>query len=122
MGGLYITISSSSSSSSYLPVCTYLSTSLSTELLNYFDNTWALTEVLFAGLNGPEGFYQPPYHNLRHPLIFYLGHPAVLYINKFRVAGLLTHPLNPYFECLFETGVDEMSWDDMTKNAKAWPR
>ncbi|TFJ80907.1 hypothetical protein NSK_007550 [Nannochloropsis salina CCMP1776] len=37
-------------------------------LAAYFDNTWTLTEVLFAGLQGPEGFYQPPYHGLRHPL------------------------------------------------------
>lgn len=31
-----------------------------------------------------------------------------VYINKFRVAGLLSDPLNPYFEHIFETGVDEM--------------
>lgn len=28
------------------------------DLLAYFDNTWALTESLFAGLQGPEAFYQ----------------------------------------------------------------
>jgi hypothetical protein len=31
---------------------------------------------------GEEPFYRPPYHDLRHPLIFYYGHPAVLFINK----------------------------------------
>jgi hypothetical protein len=39
-----------------------------------------------------------------HPLIFILpdsfaaGHPAVLYINKFRVAGLLEDGIDQYFE------------------------
>jgi hypothetical protein len=82
----------------------------------YFDNTWTLTESLFAGLQGEEAFMVSPEHNLRHPLIFYYGHPAVLYVNKLRVAGLLKDPINPYFEAIFETGVDEMSWDDMSKN------
>lgn len=58
---------------------------------------------------------------MRHPLIFYYGHPAALYVNKLRVAGLLRAPLNPYFEVIFETGVDEMSWDDMSKNEMPWP-
>jgi hypothetical protein len=39
---------------------------------------------------GEEPFYRPPAHELRHPLIFYYGHPAVLYVNKLRVAGILT--------------------------------
>jgi hypothetical protein len=38
------------------------------DLLAYFDNTWALTEVLFSALQGQEAFYRPPYHGLRHPL------------------------------------------------------
>jgi len=88
---------------------------------NYFDNTWTMTEVLYASIQGPDSFSTPPPHNLRHPLIFYYGHPAVLYINKLRVAGLVKEPLNAYYESLFETGVDEMSWDDMSKNHMAWP-
>ena len=51
-----------------------------------FDNGWALTELLFASLQGEEAFYRPPYHHLRHPMIFYYCHPAALYINKLRVA------------------------------------
>lgn len=89
--------------------------------LAYFDNTWALTELIFAGLAAEEAFYRPPYHNLRHPLIFYYGHPAVLYVNKLRVAGLLDAPLDASYEDLFETGVDEMSWDDLSKNERLWP-
>jgi 5-histidylcysteine sulfoxide synthase/putative 4-mercaptohistidine N1-methyltranferase len=88
----------------------------------YFDNTWTLTETLFLALTHAEGFYVPPYHNLRHPLIFYYTHPAALYVNKLRVAGLLDASVNAYFEQLFETGVDEMSWDDLSKNEMEWPR
>ncbi len=88
---------------------------------NYFDNTWTLTEILLSSLQGEEAFMRPPYHDLRHPMIFYYGHPAALYINKLRVAGLLSDPINSYFESIFETGVDEMSWDDLSKNKMPWP-
>jgi 5-histidylcysteine sulfoxide synthase len=90
-------------------------------LQNYFDNTWALTEVLLGSIQGEESFMRPPNHGLRHPMIFYYGHPAALYVNKLRVAGLLDKPVNAYFEVIFETGVDEMSWDDLSKNHMAWP-
>jgi len=91
------------------------------EVLDYFDNTWTINELLFSSLIGEESFYRPPYHNLRHPLVFYYVHPAVLYVNKLRLAGLLNAPVNAYFESLFEIGVDEMSWDDMSKNTIEWP-
>jgi 5-histidylcysteine sulfoxide synthase len=87
----------------------------------YFNNTWTLTELLFSALKDDEAFYRPPYHGLRHPMIFYYGHPAVLYINKLVLAGLLPEGINPYFEDIFQTGVDEMSWDDMSKNQMLWP-
>eukprot|EP00960_Hanusia_phi_P069606 767132-Hanusia_phi.AAC.6 len=90
-------------------------------LLDYFDNTWTLTEVLFSGLMGKEVFLRSPWHQLRHPLIFYYGHVACLYINKFRVAGLLKEGVNEYMEQIMETGVDEMSWDDLSKNEMEWP-
>jgi hypothetical protein len=67
-------------------------------VLDYFDNTWTLTEVLFAGLQGSEAFLRQPYHQLRHPMMFYYVHPAVLYVNKFRVAGLMTEGLDQYCE------------------------
>ncbi len=91
------------------------------EAAAYFDNTWTLTDTLFAGLKSEEGFYRPPAHELRHPLIFYYAHPAVLYVNKLRIAEILTDPVDAEFESLFETGVDEMSWDDMSKNEMVWP-
>ena len=114
----------------------------------YFDNSWTLYETLFAGLKGEEGFYRyvereslfmevrdfashsihwmpvvysPPPHGLRHPQIFYYGHTACLYVNKLRVSGVLSKPVNAYFESIFEVGVDEMLWDDMNKNDMLWP-
>jgi 5-histidylcysteine sulfoxide synthase/putative 4-mercaptohistidine N1-methyltranferase len=91
------------------------------QVQEYFDNAWTTTEILFAALKNEESFYRPPYHGLRHPLVFYYVHPVVLYVNKLRVAGLIDKPVNEYFERLFETGVDEMNWDDMSKNSTIWP-
>ena len=91
------------------------------DILAYFNNSWTLTELLFQSLKVEEAYKRPPYHELRHPLIFYYGHPAVLYLNKLRVAGLRKDPVNIYLEKVLETGVDEMSWDDMSKNEMDWP-
>lgn len=91
------------------------------DILDYFNNTWTLTELLFLSLKNESAFASPPYHGLRHPLIFYYGHPAVLFINKLRVAGLLKDPVDLYLEKVLETGVDEMSWDDLSKNEMTWP-
>lgn len=46
------------------------------QMRTYFENSWLQTEILFGSLQGEEAFYRPPYHHLRHPLIFYYGHPA----------------------------------------------
>ena len=78
-------------------------------------------ELRGAGLQGTAAYYRPPYHNLRHPMVFYYGHPAALYVNKLRVAGLVSGPVNELFEHIFETGVDEMAWDDLSKNDMLWP-
>ena len=88
----------------------------------YFENTWALTELLFSALNCKEAYYVRPYHKTRHPLIFYFAHPASLYVNKLLVSGLITEPVNQRFELLFETGVDEMTWDDLHEGEQdVWP-
>ena len=96
-------------------------TKLRSSLEDYFENGWALTEVLFSSLRGPEAYYRPPAHGLRHPLVFYYGHPAALAVNKLRVAGALTKGLCDDFDVLFETGVDEMSWDDLDTPSTRWP-
>lgn len=98
-----------------------LSTVTRQQLREYFDNCWTMTEVLFSALQTEEPFYRPPYHNLRHPKIFYYAHPASVYVNKCRVAGLIKDPINEYYEHIFETGVDEMQWDDLSKNDMRWP-
>lgn len=91
------------------------------DVWNYFNNSWTLTELLFSALKEESAFIRPPYHGLRHPLIFYYGHPAVFYTNKLRLAGLISEPIDSYLERVLEIGVDEMSWDDMGKNEMAWP-
>lgn len=98
-----------------------LNTCTREQVRDYFENGWTLTEILFSSLQGEEAFFRPPYHHLRHPMVFYYCHPPALYVNKLRVAGLATQALNPFYERLFETGVDEMRWDDMSKNAMLWP-
>ena len=90
------------------------------DVLAYFDNTWVLTEILFAAIQGERTFYRPPYHRLRHPLVFYYAHPAALYVNKLRLAGL-AESVNEDLETLFQTGVDEMSWDDLSQAEIDWP-
>jgi len=100
------------------------------DVLRYFDNTWTMTDVLFASLQGEDTFLRLPDHNLRHPMIFYYGHVSVFYMNKLRKAGILEKckelgmkfPENHHFEDVFAVGVDEMSWDDMEKNHMEWPR
>ena len=91
------------------------------QIQDYFDNTWTLTEVLFSAFQGHKPFFIPPPHNLRHPLIFYYGHVACLYVNTFLLAKILPAHVNAEYEKIFEMGVDEMSWDDMSKNHMIWP-
>jgi 5-histidylcysteine sulfoxide synthase/putative 4-mercaptohistidine N1-methyltranferase len=91
-------------------------------LLAYFENTWRLTETLFSALVSDEAYYVRPYHKTRHPFIFYYAHPVTFYVNKLLVAGLIDRPLNAHFEILFETGVDEMSWDALhDAEQDIWP-
>jgi len=91
------------------------------QIMDYFDNTWTMTEVLNASLQGHGSFFVPPPHNLRHPMVFYYGHTACLYINTLTIAGMLPGPMNAEYEHVFELGVDEMSFDDMNKNHMVWP-
>lgn len=53
-------------------------------------------EKLFDLLSDHKSFYERP-EVLRHPLIFYYGHTAVLYINKAIEAELLSERINPKF-------------------------
>ncbi|XP_076463054.1 uncharacterized protein LOC143295308 [Babylonia areolata] len=94
------------------------------EIRAYFENSYDLNESLFTALKDPNSLYKCP-DRLRLPLVFYYAHTAVVYVNKLLLAGLLKERVNTTFETMFETGVDEMSWDD-TENYRMggsykWP-
>lgn len=90
------------------------------EILDYFHKTYDIDEKLYETLKSDETFYMRA-DPLRHPLIFYLGHTAVFYINKLILAKLIEKRINPEFESIFAVGVDEMSWDDLNEQHYNWP-
>ncbi|OHC25870.1 MAG: SAM-dependent methyltransferase [Pseudomonadales bacterium RIFCSPLOWO2_12_59_9] len=90
------------------------------EILAYFLATFSRYEQLFELLADDRGFLQKSI-NLRHPLIFYLGHTATFFINKLLLARLIDERINPRFESIFAVGVDEMSWDDLNEDNYDWP-
>ncbi len=86
----------------------------------YFHATYSIDEKLYELLADDAAFYLRP-DPLRHPLVFYLGHTAVFYINKLNIAGIISERINPAFESMFAVGVDEMSWDDLNEAHYDWP-
>ena len=90
------------------------------EIRDYFHKTYSIDEKLYDTLPDDATFYIRP-EPLRHPLIFYLGHTAVFYINKLIIARILDTRINPGFESMFAVGVDEMSWDDLNDAHYDWP-
>jgi len=90
------------------------------EILDYFHKTYSIDEQLYETLANDAAFYLRA-EPLRHPLIFYLGHTAVFYINKLIVAKVIEDRINPRFESMFAIGVDEMSWDDLNDENYDWP-
>lgn len=91
-----------------------------TEILNYFHATFDRYESLFELLSCDEAYYKKPI-TLRHPLIFYFGHTATFFINKFLLVGLIDKRVDPRLESMFAVGVDEMSWDDLDDTRYDWP-
>ena len=81
-------------------------------ILEYFKNAWEIEDLLMHSLVGEETFYSKP-DPLRNPLIFYLGHTAVFYINKLVFVGLLEKPINFNYERLFELGVDPKKSEEL---------
>ena len=90
------------------------------EVRQYFHATYSLDEQLYESLASENALYLRP-EPLRHPLIFYLGHTAALYINKLIVAKITNQRVNPRIESMFAVGVDEMSWDDLNAAHYDWP-
>lgn len=91
-------------------------------LLAYFDSAWELEESLMKSAIAPETFALSP-DPLRNPLIFYLGHSAVFYINKLIGVELLSQRLNPAYETLFAVGVDPETPGELNEATEAgvWP-
>lgn len=91
------------------------------EIRCYFHDTFDRYEALFQLLADDEEAYTRKPISLRHPLIFYLGHTATFFINKFVLAGLVPQRIDPRLESMFAVGVDEMSWDDLEEAHYDWP-
>lgn len=85
----------------------------------YFVNTWELYELLFSSIKSDDSLYSNP-DPRRHPLIFYLGHTAVFYINKLYAAGVIGERINPHFENILAVGVDPATAKDLETRA-LWP-
>lgn len=85
----------------------------------YFNHTWALYEMLFSAIKEDETLYQSP-DPLRNPLVFYLGHTAAFYINKFKMAGLIEKGIDEKLDHLFAVGVDPNTPQDL-EVSDFWP-
>jgi len=90
------------------------------EIRDYFHKSFTIDEQLYDTLADDKAFYLRA-EPLRHPLIFYLGHTAVFYVNKLVVSRLIEERINPHYEAMFAIGVDEMSWDDLNDENYDWP-
>jgi len=90
------------------------------QIRQYFHSTWEIDEQLYTAISKEDTFYQRA-DPLRHPIIFYIGHTAVFYINKLILAKIISKRVNPKFESMFAVGVDEMSWDDLNEANYNWP-
>lgn len=84
------------------------------EIINYLNSAWQTEDILFKTILKQDTFYLNP-DSLRNPLIFYLGHSAVFYINKLVIVGLLNKGINSHYEKLFEMGVDPKTPTELQK-------
>ncbi|MBU2801972.1 SAM-dependent methyltransferase, partial [Acidithiobacillus caldus] len=90
------------------------------EIRRLFHSSFSRYERLFQHLADDRAWFEKAI-SLRHPLIFYFGHTATFFTNKFLVAGLIDEHLDPDLESIFAVGVDEMSWDDLDESHYDWP-
>ena len=90
------------------------------EIKEYFLNTYELYEKMFEVLKSDEVFYKKS-EPTRHPMIFYFGHTATFFVNKFIGMKIIQERINPELESIFAVGVDEMSWDDIDSSHYSWP-
>jgi 5-histidylcysteine sulfoxide synthase/putative 4-mercaptohistidine N1-methyltranferase len=90
------------------------------QLREYFIATFERYESLFETLASDQAYYKKSIE-LRHPLIFYLGHTATFFVNKMLLTHLIDERIDPHLESLFAVGVDEMGWDDLNVAEYQWP-
>ena len=110
-----------SSLKSKLPI--FLDNCSHESLINYFQNSWELEDILMKSIIDDETFYLNP-DPLRNPLIFYLGHSAAFYINKLIQVELLAKGINANYEILFECGVDPEHAEELNQAIAHinWPK
>ena len=89
------------------------------QILKYFQDCFRRYESLFELISDEKGYFQKA-DNLRHPLIFYYGHTATFFINKFKLAKIIDKGIDSNMESMFAVGVDEMSWDDLDEGHYHW--
>ena len=90
------------------------------EVKSYFQYVYKRYESLFNLVANENAFFQKA-DVLRHPLIFYYGHTATFFINKFKLASIIDERVDENLESIFAVGVDEMSWDDLNEKHYEWP-
>ena len=90
------------------------------EIKAYFNETFDIYEKLFEVIVDDKAYFERA-DRLRHPLIFYFGHTATFFVNKLRVAKIISDRVCSRMEAMLAIGVDEMSWDDLDENNYEWP-
>ena len=90
------------------------------EIKRYFQLCYKRYESLFEIVVDESAYFQKA-DPLRHPIIFYYGHTATFFINKFKLAKIIDERIDPRLESIFAVGVDEMSWDDLNEAHYNWP-
>jgi len=90
------------------------------EIKAYFQKTYKRYESLFSIVSDEKAYFQKA-DPLRHPIIFYYGHTATFFINKFKLASIIDDRVDVRLESIFAVGVDEMSWDDLNEAHYEWP-
>ena len=90
------------------------------EIKRYFQLCYKRYESLFRIVADESAYFQKA-DPLRHPIIFYYGHTATFFINKFKLAKIIDKRIDPRLESIFAVGVDEMSWDDLNEAHYDWP-
>ncbi|MCO4844541.1 MAG: 5-histidylcysteine sulfoxide synthase, partial [Sulfurovum sp.] len=90
------------------------------EIKHYFKRCYKRYESLFHIVVDESAYFQKA-DPLRHPIIFYYGHTATFFINKFKLAKIIDERVDPRLESIFAVGVDEMSWDDLNEKHYDWP-